>query len=261
MRKRLHDATTQSFSGSGSASEALREREADKLLEQLLEQLQENERDTEHRKHEAERLATVLETSDAALFGSYADRIKRFLDLSAAKKCRQVDKLVKSLTLGELGMNIELIHAGDSRKLPTQQPTTVIRDTVPLPGVLLLKNKPYLRRLYIDEELSARSIARWLDVGVTTVTDYLQRHGIARESHRIRGKRRPRQVSYGYDLKDGKLVPNKKEQRVIQQVRKLRAAGLTLRDIAAHLNRKLVPTKRGGVWGPSNVHRLLRQPK
>lgn len=42
-------------------------------------------------------------------------------------------------------------------------------------------------------------------------------------------------------------------------IRQLRATGLSLRDIAAHLNRKLIATKRGGVWAHSTLHYVLRQ--
>lgn len=40
-------------------------------------------------------------------------------------------------------------------------------------------------------------------------------------------------------------------------MRQLRAAGLTNRDIAAHLNRKLMATKRDGVWTASRVRMIL----
>ena len=52
-------------------------------------------------------------------------------------------------------------------------------------------------------------------------------------------------------------MQNKKEQRIIRTVRQLRSSGLALRDIAAHLNRKLVATKRGGVWEAMTVQKIL----
>lgn len=39
----------------------------------------------------------------------------------------------------------------------------------------------------------------------------------------------------------------------------LQAAGLTTRQIADELNRQTIKTARGGQWGPSAVHRLLRR--
>ena len=89
------------------------------------------------------------------------------------------------------------------------------------------------------------------------MSDAVQRHGLNKEAKEK--KKGLRHVPFGYDSKDGKLVPNRQEQQVIRTARQLRAAGLTLRDIAAHLNRKLIPTKRGGVWASSMVHYLLRQ--
>ena len=249
LRKKLNDATTQSLSGRGSATEALREKDADKLLAQL----QANEQESEKLRNDAETLTTILNTGDAAFFRAYAERIKPYLGLAASKKCRRIFELVRTLTLGEQGLHIELVHA-NGRSL-TQDSPTIIGDRIPLPGILLLKSRAYLKRLSQDESLSAREIARRLDVATSTVSDAIQRHGLSKEAKEQR--KRPRQVPFGYDLKNGKLVTNQKEQQVIRTARQLRATGLTLRDIAAHLNRKLIATKRDGVWTASAVRMLL----
>ena len=251
LRKRLADATTESLSKAGSATEALREKEADKLLAQL----QANEQESEKLRNETETLTAILSTGDAALFRTYADRIKSFLRLAAGQRCRHLFELVRNLTLGEQGMHIELVHA-NARALRDQTPN-LVRDTIPLPGILLLKSKAYLRRLHEDEKLSARAIARRLAVGPSTVSNALQVHGLTKESKER--PTHPQRVPFGYDFKKGKLVQDKKEQTIIRTVRQLRAAGLTLRDIAAHLNRKLITTKRGGVWDHSLVKKILRR--
>lgn len=251
LRKRLHDATTQSLSMPGSATEALREKEADKLLEQL----RENEQQTEQLRSQAENLSTLLATGDPAIFRSYCDRIKDFIKLSARKKCRKVFDLLQTLTLGEEGLNVELVHA-DGRSF-TKGGLVLVSDRITLPGVLLLKSRVFLRKLYQDEGLSTNAIARRIGVGQSTVSDAIQRHGLAKapEDH----AKRPQQVPYGYDFKSGKLVQSRSEQQIIRMVRQLRAAGMTLRDIAAHLNRKLISTKRGGVWNATTVRRILRR--
>ncbi|NUN03366.1 MAG: recombinase family protein [Bryobacteraceae bacterium] len=248
LRKRLADATTQSLSRAGSATEALREKEADKLLEQL----RANEQQTEQLRAEAESLTAIADTSDASLFRDYSERIKRFEKLSSGQKCRRVFDLVQSLTLGEQSLHLELVHPNGRFK---PEALSILCDTIPLPGILLLKSKPFLRRLYQDENLSARAIARRIGVGSSTVAVAIHKHGLASETRR--DIKRPQHVPFGYDFKNGKHVPNQKEQQVIRTVRQLRSAGLSLRDIAAHLNRKLVATKRGGVWDSALVGRLL----
>jgi len=253
LRKKLHDATTQSLSGQGSATEALREKDADKLLEQL----QKNEQETGNLKSEAESLSATLETGDPALFRSYAERLKTFLNLSASKKCRKIFDILQNLSLAVEGLNVELVHP-DGRSF-TKGGLVIVSDRIPLPGILLLKSKGFLKRLYHDEKLSTNAIARRIGVGQSTVSDAIQKHGLAKNPENY--AKRPQHVPFGYEYKSGKFVSNPSEQQTIRMIRQLRTAGMTLRDIAAYLNRKLVPTKRGGVWEPGMLQRLLNKPK
>jgi len=63
---------------------------------------------------------------------------------------------------------------------------------------------------------------------------------------------------YGYNLANGKLVPNKEEQKVIRRIQQLHKQGLSLAKIAEKLNAQGVQTKRGGKqWYASTVHRML----
>jgi site-specific DNA recombinase len=68
-------------------------------------------------------------------------------------------------------------------------------------------------------------------------------------------------VPFGYTLAaDGaQLVPNDAEQAVLVTIRELRAAGETLRDIAAELNRRGVATKGGKPWHFGTVKRILER--
>ncbi|MBE7439239.1 MAG: recombinase family protein [Spirochaetales bacterium] len=253
LRKKLHNATTQSLLKEGPATKALAEKDA----EQLLEQLRENERQTEGQKSQADTLAAILSTGDDAQFRLYTDRLSKYLKSTPAQKCRRIFELVRTLTLGEEGLHIELVHPNGSRPSYTDQTAILLRDRIPLPGILLLKSKGYLKKLYHDEGLSTNAIARRIGVGQSTVSDAIQRHGLTKALKDY--AKRPQHVPFGFDFKSGKLVQNRTEQQTIRMVRQLREAGMTLRDIAAHLNRKLVPTKRGGVWDSALVGRLLNR--
>ncbi len=253
LRKRLHDMTTRTLAQNIPASSALLEKESD----QLLAELQNNERESEELKSEAETLTAILNTGDATLFQSYAERIKRYLSSSAREKARRVFEIFRTLTIGEQNLNVDLGQPNE--KSFRSDAVTIVRDKIPLPGILLLKSKAYLRRLYRDEKLSARAIARKIGASSSTVSDYLQRYGLIAEAKEQ--KKRAQHLPFGYDYKNGKLIQNRKEQQIIRTVRQLRVTGLTLRDIAAHLNRKLVPTKKGGVWEPGILYRMLNRSK
>ena len=63
---------------------------------------------------------------------------------------------------------------------------------------------------------------------------------------------------FGFDVVDGKLIPNLQEQRVIEEMKQLREQGLSYNRIAEYLRQKGVPTKRGGRWDASTVKKILQ---
>ena len=79
--------------------------------------------------------------------------------------------------------------------------------------------------------------------------------------HKIRSRERVGKVLYGFDLAaDGcALTPNPVEQSAIALMRELRAAGLTLRAIAAELTTRGIATKAGlTTWSHQAVAYILR---
>jgi hypothetical protein len=67
-------------------------------------------------------------------------------------------------------------------------------------------------------------------------------------------------IPFGYRLADDGvaliLVPA--EQEVIQKILASREAGMSLREIADHLNSLAIPTKNGGKgWQPTTVNRVI----
>jgi DNA invertase Pin-like site-specific DNA recombinase len=69
------------------------------------------------------------------------------------------------------------------------------------------------------------------------------------------------QIPYGFDLaSDGvKLVPNEAQQAVIAQIKELRTAGHSLREIAQELNRQGVPTQKGRTWSHNSVDAVTKR--
>jgi DNA invertase Pin-like site-specific DNA recombinase len=64
------------------------------------------------------------------------------------------------------------------------------------------------------------------------------------------------QAPYGSRAKDGAIVPDEDEQRVIGMVRFMRREGTTAAGIARRLNAMHVPC-RGSAWHPKTVSRLI----
>jgi len=67
-------------------------------------------------------------------------------------------------------------------------------------------------------------------------------------------------VPFGYDLADNgiDLVPNATQQEALVLIAELRAAGLSLRDIAQALTDRNIPTSKGNSqWKHSTVARIV----
>ena len=75
---------------------------------------------------------------------------------------------------------------------------------------------------------------------------------------RGRGKRISGHAPFGWEFgRDGRLVRNAREQKVIAHVRRLRAKVLSYRGIATHLDREGVRPKRGRRWAHTTVKSML----
>ena len=80
--------------------------------------------------------------------------------------------------------------------------------------------------------------------------------------YKIRNGERCGKVRFGFDLADDRktLLPNDAEQSVIALMIQLRTDGLSLREIAAELTLRCIPTKEGGVaWTHTAVGRILQR--
>ena len=66
-------------------------------------------------------------------------------------------------------------------------------------------------------------------------------------------------IPFGFDLAaDGvMLVENAAEQRILKIIRGMHADGWSYRRIAAELDRRNLPTKRGGAWTPGVVRKCV----
>ena len=68
-------------------------------------------------------------------------------------------------------------------------------------------------------------------------------------------------IPFGYRLDSDckRLVTHADEQQVLAVIRALRAAGASLRAVAAELNRRGSVTRAGGVWRFEYIRNLMKE--
>ena len=119
----------------------------------------------------------------------------------------------------------------------------------------------------VGDSIDTRTAAGRLVLNVLLSVAQWEREAIGERTkdalqHKIRSGERCGDLRYGYDLADdGKtLVPNAVEQETLGLIRELRAAGESLRDIAAELNRRGILTKKGNSkWQHTTVQSVLKR--
>jgi DNA-binding Lrp family transcriptional regulator len=129
--------------------------------------------------------------------------------------------------------------------------------------------KPYsikpelLRELYQEKGFSSNQIAIQLDVSKTVVLERLRALGIHTKSGRVTNPNnyRHHEPPYGYRIKDGKLVSDKKEMQISRLVVELRTRqGWAFARIASELMRKGYRNRRGEtVWHHHSVNKIFQR--
>jgi DNA invertase Pin-like site-specific DNA recombinase len=79
--------------------------------------------------------------------------------------------------------------------------------------------------------------------------------------HKIRKGERCGKVRFGYTLADDgtALIEDPTEQQALAAIRRLKAAGQSLREIAAELTRSGIKTKGGRAWKHTTIARILQR--
>ncbi len=118
----------------------------------------------------------------------------------------------------------------------------------------------------VAESLDTSSAAGRLVLNIMTAVSQWEREAIGERTRDVMNHKRANgervgNVRFGYRLgADGKHVePDAAEQGVLQEIRRLRQSGHTLRRIAAALNRQALRTRRGSAWRLEHVARILKQ--
>lgn len=64
-------------------------------------------------------------------------------------------------------------------------------------------------------------------------------------------------LTYGYDVRDGKLILNKGEAETVKRIFRDYLSGKSMKIIAEELRAESIPSKQGGKWWASNIKEIL----
>ena len=116
----------------------------------------------------------------------------------------------------------------------------------------------------VADNIDTRSAAGRMVLNILVSVSQWEREAIGeRTRDALRHKRATGRVyghaPLGYQRNGGDLVADETELAAVAEVRRLHAAGASLRAICAAMTTRGIRTKKGGAWRPSTVQAILRR--
>ena len=200
-----------------------------------------------------------------AKLGAYAG----LYDLTVVETIVDAGESAKSLNRPGLQRALELLKAGKADGLAVVKLDRLTRSVADWQILIddYFGEKAGKQLFSVADSIDTRTAAGRLVLNVLLSVAQWERETTGERTrealrHKIRNGERCGKVRFGYDLAaDGKtLMPNPAEQQAIALMLDLRAAGCTLREIAAALTQQGIQTKEGGAtWTHTAVSRILQR--
>ena len=171
----------------------------------------------------------------------------------------------KSLNRPGLQRLLGLVNAGKIDSVIVAKLDRLTRSVKDLCGLLELFEKRKVALISVAESLDTGSAAGRLVITIMGAVSQWEREAIGeRTRDALRHKRSQGQrvgnIAFGFQLApDGEhLEQNPTEQAALEEIRKLRSQGHSMRRIAAVLNHRSYRTRRGTPWRLESVARVLK---
>lgn len=122
--------------------------------------------------------------------------------------------------------SIPISHPIRSSRITLERESITFSEWFEFPVTPLYLNQEYLRKKYVDENLSADEVASEIGCAVSTVLKHLKKYGIP-----VRGNgqniRPKRHLPFGKKIVGRSVEDHKREQEVLKQIKELRDQGHT----------------------------------
>jgi len=114
----------------------------------------------------------------------------------------------------------------------------------------------------VSEQINTKNAAGRLVLNVLVSVAQWERETIcertkdALQAKKARNEKTGGNVPFGYEEVNGKLIRSEEEQAIINEIKKLKESGLSLRKIAEDLNGRGIATKNGKTWTATQIQRI-----
>lgn len=213
------------------------------------------------------RVSTDKQAGHGVSLDAQTERIKALAlvhGLDLADVLVDAGESAASLNRPALAQLLALVDAGKVAAVLVAKLDRLTRSVADLADLLDRFERRNVSLMSVAESLDTRSAAGRLVLNVMMSVAQWEREAIGERTrdamrHKKAAGQRVGTVPFGYQLAaDGRMLePHTREQQALAIVHECRAAGYTLRDIAAELNRQGVTTRRGTAWRHQYVAGLL----
>ena len=185
-------------------------------------------------------------------------------DLDLVEVIVDAGESAKSLDRPGLQRALAMLKTGQADALLVVKLDRLTRSVVDLGKLIETYFAPGKAALMsVGEQIDTRSAAGRLVLNILASVSQWEREtigertSVAMQHKQAKGEYIGGHAPYGFDLADGELVRNEAEQTVIAQAKQLHAAGLSLRKIAAELDRQGIKTRKGSTFAAPQIQRMV----
>ena len=213
------------------------------------------------------RVSTDKQADKGVSLEAQQDKAKAYAslyDLDLVEVIVDAGESAKSLDRPGLQRALAMLKTGQADALLVVKLDRLTRSVVDLGKLIETYFAPGKAALMsVGEQIDTRSAAGRLVLNILASVSQWEREtigertSVAMQHKQAKGEYIGGHAPYGFDLADGELVRNEAEQTVIAQAKQLHAAGLSLRKIAAELDRQGIKTRKGSTFAAPQIQRMV----
>ena len=212
------------------------------------------------------RVSTDKQADKGVSLEAQQDKAKAYAglyDLDLVEVIVDAGESAKSLDRPGLQRALAMLKTGQADALLVVKLDRLTRSVVDLGKLIETYFAPGKAALMsVGEQIDTRSAAGRLVLNILASVSQWERETIgertsaAMQHKQAKGEYIGGETPYGFDLVNGELIEDEAEQEVIQKAKAYQAEGLSLRKIAAELDKQGIKTRRGSIFAANQIKRM-----